>query len=113
MEEKVTLIEGLYEKTSNYAKKGIELYKLKAINKSADVISTYTARFTVALVVVLFFLILNVGVALWLGEILGSAYYGFFSLAGFYALVSVVFYFFHNKWIKEPLRNFIIEETLK
>ena len=112
MENQKSLIITLFEKTEHYARSSAELYRLKAINKSADVISTLTARLAVAVFITLFFLILNVGVALWLGEILGKSYFGFFSIAGFYALVGIILYLFRNKWIKEPLRNSIIAHAL-
>ncbi len=112
MENKVTLIETLFEKTVSYTKNGAELYKLKAIDKSADVISTLISRLAVMILIMLFFLILNIGVALWISEILGKIYYGFFSVAGFYALAGIVLYAFRNKWIKTPLRNSIITQAL-
>lgn len=112
MENQISLVEVLFEKTGNYAKRSVELYKLKAINKSADVISTLAVRFIVISIAVLFFLILNIGVALWVGEKLGRDYYGFFSVAGFYAIVGIVFFIFRNKWVKEPVRDSIIVQSL-
>lgn len=112
MENQVSLVEVLFEKTGHYVKKSTELYKLKAINKSADVISTLAVRFVIISIAVLFFLVLNIGVALWIGEELGRDYYGFFSVAGFYALIGIVFFIFRNKWVKEPIRDSIIVQSL-
>jgi|ERR1035437_3901765 phosphoglycerol transferase MdoB-like AlkP superfamily enzyme len=112
MENPLSLIETLFEKTEHYAKTSAELIKLKAIDKSADVISTLTARLTVVVFIALFFLVLNIGIALWIGEMLGKSYYGFFIVAGFYALVGIVLYAFRDKWIKAPLKNSIITQAL-
>ena len=112
MENHATLIGKLFEKAERYTMSSVELYKLKVIDKSADVISTLTARMAVILFITLFFLILNIGIALWIGETLGKSYYGFFIVAGFYALVGIVLYLFRNRWIKEPLRNSIITQAL-
>lgn len=112
MENQVSLVEVLFERTGHYAKKSIELYKLKTIDKSADVISTLASRFVVISIAILFFLILNVGVALWIGEELGKDYYGFFTVSGFYAIVGILFFIFRNKWIKEPVRDSIIVQSL-
>lgn len=113
MENQTLLIETLFEKTQVYTKNSAELYKLKAIDKFADVVSTLTARLAIMLFLTLFFLILNIGLALWIGEALGKVYYGFFIISGFYALGGIILYMFSNKWISIPLRNSIITQALK
>jgi hypothetical protein len=113
MEEEKSHVEVLIEKTGDYARKNIELYKLKAIDKSAHVVSTIAADITVIALIVLFILIINIGLALWLGELLGRNYYGFFLVAGFYALSGIIFYAFREKLIKHPVRNSIIRHALK
>lgn len=112
MENQASLIETLFEKTAHYTRTSAELYKLKAIDKSADVISTLTARLSVIIFIALFFLILNIGIALWIGEMIGKSYYGFFIVSAFYALAGIVLYTFRNKWIKAPMRNSIIAQAL-
>jgi len=113
MENQTLLIETLFEKTESYTRSSAELYKLKAIDKFADLFSTLTARLVIIVFMTLFFLIVNIGIALWIGEIIGKAYYGFFIVSGFYAVGGSVFYIFSNKWIKRPLRNSIITQALK
>lgn len=113
MEDQALLIKTLLEKTEHYMRTSAELYKLKAVDKSADVISSLAARLAVIVVITLFFLILNIGISLWIGEMLGRSYYGFFIVAGFYALAGAILYAFRNKWIKEPMRNSIITNVLK
>jgi hypothetical protein len=113
MEDHGSLIGMLFEKTEHFTKTSAELYRLKAIDKSADIISTLTERLVILLFVTLFFLILNIGIALWIGQKLGSSYFGFFIVSGFYAVLSALFFAFGGKWIKEPLRNVIITQALK
>jgi phosphoglycerol transferase MdoB-like AlkP superfamily enzyme len=112
MEKPDTSIGTLIEKTENYMKSSAELYKLKAIDKSADVISTLTLRLVIVVFMSLIFLILNTGIALWAGEKTGKSYYGFFIVSGFYIIIGIVLYFFRNRWIKAPLRNSIITQFL-
>ncbi len=112
MENQVSLVEVLFERTGHYAKQSVELYKLKVIDKSADIISMLAVRFVVISIAILFFLILNIGVALWIGEELGRDYYGFFSVSGFYAILGILFFIFRDKWIKEPIRDSIIVQSL-
>ena len=112
MEDPASLIGTLLEKTEHYIKSGAELYKLKAIDKSADLVSTLTARLALIVFLILVFLMLSVGVALLIGEILGKTYYGFFIVSGFYLLVGIVLYYFRNTLLKTPLRNSIVTQAL-
>src|SRR5688572_26845018 len=103
MSDQASLIASLFERTEHFTRTSAELYRLKSIDKSADVISTLMAHLAVVVSVLLFFLIINIGIALWLGELLGKAFYGFFIVAGFYAVAGVILYFAGSKWIKVPL----------
>jgi hypothetical protein len=67
----------------------------------------------VVIFAVLFFLILNIGVALWLGDLLGKSYYGFFAVSGFYAVLALFFFIFRDQMIKKPLNNSIINQVLE
>jgi hypothetical protein len=113
MEDQESLIESLIEKGEQYGKTTIELLKLKTLDKSADVVSTLVSWAIVIVFAVLFFLILNIGVALWLGELLGKSYYGFFAVAGFYALLAIVFGIFRKQFVKEPINNSIVTQVLE
>lgn len=106
------LVEALFEKTESYVKVSAEVFKLKMINKVSDVISDLTASLVVIVFATLFFLVFNIGVSLWIGELLGKMYLGFFAVAGFYMLGGIVLYVFRNTWIKIPLRNAIITRSL-
>ena len=113
MDEQAGLIESLIEKGEQYGKTTLELLKLKTLDKSADVASNLVSWLIVLIFAVLFFLILNIGVALWLGELLGKSYYGFFIVAGFYALLALIFSIFRKQLIKNPVNNSIIEQVLE
>lgn len=112
MEDQTSLTGTFFEKTEHYIKTSAELFKLKALDKSTDVISDLTARLVVIAFIALSFFILTIGVSLWIGEELGKSYYGFFIIAGFYGLIGILLYVFRNVWIKEPLKNSIIEQVL-
>jgi hypothetical protein len=59
------------------------------------------------------FLIVNIGLALWVGKLLGDSFYGFFIVGGFYALLAIPLHIFREQWIKYPISNSIIKELLK
>lgn len=109
MEEQENLIEPLLEKAQAYSKTSFELLRLKALAKTAEVASTTISRTALILIVLVFLFTLNTAVALWLGDLLGKIYYGFFIVAGFYALVSVILMITHPS-IKKSVGNTIIRQ---
>jgi hypothetical protein len=56
---------------------------------------------------------LNLGIAFWLGEILGEVFYGFFIVAAFYILTGLIIRIFLNKWIKRLVGDYFIKRILK
>lgn len=112
MEEKYKFIDSLVSSAETYGKTSIELIKLKTVDKVADVVSTLVASLPVVIALTLFFITLNFGISLWLGELLGHTYLGFFLVAAFYGLVGLILYLFRNKWIKKPLNNSMINQML-
>ncbi len=112
-EDKANLIELLLEKASEYGKSTYELLKLKTIDKTSDVVSSFIPHSLFFIIVGIFLLFLNLGLALWLGDILGKAFYGFLVVAGFYFVTGIVIHFFMHKWLKKVICNYIIKLLLK
>jgi hypothetical protein len=113
MTDRATPIAVLLERAEDYGNSTIELFKLNAIDKSADVVSSLVSRLAVFIAVALSLLIINIGLALWLGKLLGDSFYGFFITGGFYAIIAVLLHVFRNQWIKYPVSNSIIKQMLK
>lgn len=113
MENRATTIEMLFEKAEDYTRTTVELAKLNAVDKSADVLSSLISRLAIITVVAIFTLFINIGLALWIGESLGKSYYGFFIVASFYFIIVLILYTFRDQWIKIPTSNFIITKMLK
>ena len=113
MENAVTTIETLFEKAEEFTRTSLELLKLNAISKSSDILASLAVKLVLASMVATFFLFLNIGLAFWVGELLGKPYYGFFVVAGFYMLITILFSMFNNSLIKLPIKNSIISEILK
>jgi uncharacterized membrane protein YccC len=57
-------------------------------------------------------LFLNLGLAFWIGQMLGEIYFGFFVVAGFYAIAAIIVYAFMRKWIKRTVGNAFIKQAL-
>lgn len=101
-------IEHLFNSARAYADTRVELFKLKALDKAGDMLSSVLSKAIVLVVFLFFVILLNIGLALWLGELLGKTYYGFFVLAGIYLLAGIIFNSMRKKWFKTPLLDKII-----
>lgn len=113
MENNTTPIESLLQRAEDYGKTTLTLLKLSAVDKSADVFSSLVIKLVLLLVVVLFLLMLSIGVSLWLGELLGKLYYGFFIVTGSYLLIGLLVNIFKATLIGAPVRKAVITEILK
>ncbi len=113
MESPANALASLFEKAEEYGKTTFELYKLKMVDAATIIVTAFVSRLSVIIVLSLFGLTLTVGIALYLGELLGKTYYGFFVVAGFYLLAGIVMHFFMHKWIKTPISESIIKQTLE
>ena len=113
METPGSLIESLFEKAEAFGKTTFELSKLRALEKITVVVTSLVSGISLAIILSLFILVLTVGVALLLGDVLGKLYYGFFIVAGFYLVVGAALYFFLHTWIKKPVSNLIIKQALQ
>lgn len=111
MEEKSTLIKDMIELLESYAKTNIDLFKLKAISKTSDVISIIVLKLVFFTVVLIMIILLNIGLALWIGELTGKLYYGFLIVTAFYVFVAILIHFIPNM-IKLPLKNSLIVKML-
>jgi Putative Actinobacterial Holin-X, holin superfamily III len=113
METEANSTESLFECAETYGKTTIELAKLNMLEKTNIVATQLVARFSVLLVAVIFVFTMSIAFALWIGDKLGKAYYGFFVVAGFYLITVLVFHWFLKKWIRKPLSEFIIKQVLE
>lgn len=108
-----TPVDTLFERIENYARTSLELVQLYTVEKSADVVSTVATELVYVAVISMFVLTVNIGLALWLGSLLGQTYYGFFVVALTYALLALLLHFFKSVWIKSPINNALIDQMLK
>lgn len=112
MENKIIFMEPLIERVEEYGKTSYELFKLKTVDKTAGIISAFVTRSIFILILSIFIFILSIGAALWLGDVLGKSYYGFFCVAGFYGIIVGGVCFFTRNRIKKSVNNSIISQLL-
>lgn len=113
MEDNTDLLETLLERAAEYGKTSFELVRLKTLDKAADVVSSLVPQSVVIILIASFMLFLNLGIALWLGDILGKPFLGFFVVAAFYILAGIIMHFFMHNWIKKLVGNYFIKRLLK
>lgn len=113
MDNTATNIELLYDKAKKYTETSMELFRLNAIDKTADVASSLMARMAIVMVVAMFTLFINIGIGLFIGKMLGEYYLGFIIVSLFYLILAIVLHLFSNQFIKIPITNLVIEKLLK
>jgi hypothetical protein len=113
MEDKGKLLESLLDSVKEYGITSFELVKLKALDKAADVVSSFVPVTLLIILVGLFFLFISLGLAFWLGDLLGATFYGFFVVAGFYILCSLVLHFFLHTPFKKLVGDIFVKQMLK
>ncbi|UPQ79621.1 hypothetical protein M0M57_01990 [Flavobacterium azooxidireducens] len=113
MENIATNLGKLYDKAEQYSRTSLELIKLNAIDKSSDVISSLAVVATLAFIVAIFTLFINLGLALLIGNALGDYAMGFFIVSGFYVFVGIILYVFRKNLIKIPIDNIVVGKLMK
>jgi len=113
MEDNVKMIESLLERATEYGKTSYELVKLRTLDKVSDVVSSFVPNAITFIMILTFLLFFNLGLAFWLGGILGKTFYGFIAVAVFYGIAALVLYLFMHKWLKRIICNSIIKKVLK
>jgi ABC-type multidrug transport system fused ATPase/permease subunit len=112
MEDTTMVLDPLIEQAQEYGKTSIELYKLKAVERSSALASTFLSRYIAFFALSLFILMISVGFAFWLGDLLGMIWLGFLSVGTFYGFVAAILYFVFYSPIKRCINNVIISEIL-
>lgn len=113
MEKETNSIEDLLQKTGDFLETRVELMKLQAVDKATGIGSSLVSSIILIIVVSLMLITLNIGIAVWLGNLLGEVYYGFFAVSGFYLLIAVLLYLFRHTWLMKPMQDILIKKMLK
>jgi len=112
MENEPGTVGSLFEKAGDYLETRLDLLKLRAVDKTSDVASSLVSRIVIIVILFLAVFIVNIGLALWIGELVGKAYLGFFIVAAVYGLLAWLIHVFRKTWIKDPLTNVLIKKLL-
>jgi hypothetical protein len=113
MKSPVSSIESLVAHFEVYVKTTLELSKLKIVETLTNLTSSLMIRLIAIGIIAIFLLLLNIGVALLIGEKLGKSYYGFFIVAAFYLLAGIAFQLLFTKKVKKIVGTSIINQALE
>lgn len=113
IEERKEILEELFERIESYVQINVQLYKLRAVELVAESTSTVVSKILIALVAILFFLFLNIGIAIWLGSVLATPYAGYFIVSGFYLLVLIMLFIFRKNMFKKSIAESIMHKFAK
>lgn len=106
-------IEKIYERAEQYILTTAELYKLKALQKVAEIVTSVLSSVLLIIFGLFFLLFLSVGLALYLGEILGKFQYGFFIVGGIYFLFLLIVMAIKANVLKDTINTYIVRKIFK
>lgn len=112
MNEQAKEIETLLKDAVEYGKTNLEIVKLKAVDKTSEVVASFVFQTILFVLVFSIIVFLNLGLAIWIGKLLGQLYLGFFVMAAFYLLSGLFFYSFFQNKIKKAVSDYIIKQFL-
>lgn len=112
MESTATQVKDIISKAGEMVETKVKLWKLKAIGKGSEVVSSIVSSIVVILTIVFAVFFLSIGLAILIGQWLGEVYYGFLIIAGIYGLAGLLFYGFRKTMIKDPISNRVIENIM-
>jgi hypothetical protein len=113
MNETANHIEQLLESVTQYGQLSAELWKLKAVDKVAELLASSTKILFLLILFALSFLFCAIGLAFFLGTIFSSNALGFVAIGLIFGIFGILVYFNRYHWIKWPVRNAVICEILK
>lgn len=113
MENIAENIELLYQKVEKYSKTSFELLQLSTINKTSDILSSLAVVIALSILLAMFTLFMNIGISLYLGDLLHNYVLGFMIVAICYFIIGIILFFFRKSLIKTPIENLIISKFLK
>ncbi|MCE9538188.1 MAG: phage holin family protein [Bacteroidetes bacterium] len=103
-------VEKFLRDIKEYAEVRFGLVSLNIQDKFSDIVSSLVAIVILSVLALLILLFAGVGGAILLGEYFNNPALGFFCIAGFYILLAFILFLEREKWIKFPIRNYLIKK---
>lgn len=105
-------LESLIEKAEAYFITSLKLTKLKLTQTVTAAMSVVAFKLILIVMISLLFNVFSIGAGLWLGDVLGKAYFGFFAVSLLYLVLIIVVNIFFQKWIKRVITQSILKDLI-
>jgi uncharacterized membrane protein YcjF (UPF0283 family) len=110
MEDTFTKAEELVSEVKEYINIKLDALKLTVAEKISRIAAVIIAGAVVAVAVLFFVIFLSISLAYLLGEIFGSVWLGFLTVAGLYLLIGLIIWSGKRKMIQIPIMNSILAQ---
>lgn len=108
----LALIKSLISLVKDYGHNRLELLKLKAVDKTAKFFSALVSSILLFVIFFTFILVFNIGLALWIGDLVGKPYIGFLLVSLLYVIAGLVIFLLRKTWLKPLIASIIIRKIL-
>lgn len=102
----------MIEILKNYAQSRLDLLKMEATEKASLSAGAIVFGVSLAVFALFFLVLLNIGLAILIGQCLENIVYGFLIMAGIYLLFVILFLVFRTS-VKEGIANIVIKSLNK
>lgn len=96
----------LLKSIETYSDTTIKLYKLYIVDFIANIFAELYSKLIVMVLFLSCILFFSIGIALWIGTILGKTYLGFLFVSGIYFFVALIAIRFKRYFILDPMYNY-------
>ncbi|MEO5570901.1 MAG: hypothetical protein ABIT08_06815 [Bacteroidia bacterium] len=110
MEEKKTNFDQFFNNLKEYAETRADIIKIEVVDRVSSATSTLATMLILMAGGILFLLFASFGAAWLIGQAAGNIAIGFFSIAGFYLIASIIIYAFRDTLIKIPVINVMLKQ---
>jgi hypothetical protein len=112
MNEQKEALKNVFDSVENYTKTSVELYKLKLINKSSEIIADAFIGIALLVMALFFFSFINIALAFLIGNWMGSYPLGFLIVSSFYLLLACLVYIFKSNLSESLIENLLLKKFL-
>jgi len=111
MEDFKTKAENLSDHVGEYVETYLKLTGIKVTEKATGFATVSLVGVLVCFLILCILFFVGIGGALWVGEALQNEKAGYFTVAGFYVVLTILLILLRDKLIFPFLRNFIIKKV--
>lgn len=110
MEQTFTKAEELVAHLKEYANNRADQIKLSTSEKTAKLLSWLIAVGVIVVLVVFFILFAGIALSIYMGEVLGAAYWGYLFTGGVLLLLALLLWSFRARLLQYPIMNAMIQQ---